>query len=280
MTRQTMTGLAAACMVAASGSAAGQERQPTFNVDYTGPNGSSHLRAIDFGGGLVFRQFIFADRATNFQFDGRSGATRVVTAPDCVVGPEPMAAPDMNDSEAVAEFESRLTEVFANTALGNFVDNQGSSPWFSFVLEMEKPIKDNKHGEDDTIGEIIFFERGADVANSYILLEALDAEGNVMGTPYVIDPDQPISISPSVWVPVFGGNLQARSRSQEVGGVSVDLDKLGVAELSRLRVSRPTVGEHGMTQDMLSGGRDLNPDFKLVFVQTYDVALTGWFVGD
>ncbi|MEO0630400.1 MAG: hypothetical protein AAFY46_06695, partial [Planctomycetota bacterium] len=202
-------------------------------------------------------------------------------APDSNVGPAPMNAPLTTDTEdAHADFEDALAGVFQNTNLNSFIDNHVRNPHFSFVLELEKPLKDDDAGDDDMVGEIIFFERGAQVANSYILLEALDADGNVMGTPYLIDPDTPIEMSPPVQACVLSmNNLQYR-RSQDLGGVSIDLGKLGVSETSRIRVSRPVVGEHGMTQDKLRGGRDLNPDFKLVFVQTYNVPLAHWVVGD
>lgn len=264
-----------------SGLACAQDRQPIFNVDYEGPSGTNTLMSIDFGGGLVFNKFIHATQASNFYMEGSSGATRIVRAPDSDVGPEPMKAPTASSSDSdKLEFETRLTEVFQNTNLNSFIDNQGSSPYFSFVLELEKPVKDDEAGDDDSVGEIIFFERGRNVANSYILLEALDEDGNVIGTPYLLDPDTPIEMSPSVQAAVFRGNLSYAGWSQDLGGVSIDLGKLGVSSLTRLRVSRPTVGENGMESGMLTGGRDLNPDFKLVFVQTYNVMLPAWMIGD
>ncbi|MEM9165658.1 MAG: hypothetical protein AAGB48_01390 [Planctomycetota bacterium] len=279
---KTMLGMVgAACMTFG---ASAQQQQPVFEVDYEGPRGTNTLEAINFGAGLKFKKFIFADAVTNFVGDSdprNAGQTRIVRGPDSDVGPEPANAPLANHSDAAhAEFEQLLTEVFRNTNLNSFIDNHVRNPYFSFVLELEKPLKDNEPGADDQIGEIIFFERGAQVANSYILLEALDADGNVIGTPYLINPDTPIEMSPPVQACVLNLNELKYRWSQDLGGVSIDLDKLGVESTSRIRVSRPIVGEHGMTSGMLGGGRDLNPDFKLVFVQTYNVALTGWFVGD
>ena len=41
------------------------------------------------------------------------------------------------------------------------------------------------------------------------------------------------------------------------------------------------IGSDGLTSDMVSGmERDLNPDFKLIAVQTYEVALPWWAIGD
>ena len=274
----------AAAVVCACGAAAAQNQQPIFEVDYEGPRGTNTLEAINFGAGLKFTKFIYATEVTNFVGDSDSrteGHCRIARAPDSDVGPAPMNAPLTNHSDAAHDnFDQQLAGVFQNTNLNSFLDNHTRNPHFSFVLELEKPLKDDDEGDDDLVGEIIFFERGAQVANSYILLEALDADGNVMGTPYLIDPDTPIEMSPSVQACVLSVNNFNYIRSQDMGGVSIDLGKLGVSETSRIRVSKPVVGENGLTSSMLTGGRDLNPDFKLVFVQTYNVKLTHWAVGD
>ncbi len=276
--------LSAAALACVCGTAAGQTNQPVFEVDYEGPRGTNTLEAINFGAGLRFTKFIYANAVTDFQGTDQQrsyGQTRIVRGPDSDVGPEPMKAPLATHSdEAHAEFEQQLVGVFQNTNLNSFIDNMTHNPHFSFVLELEKPLKDDDQGDDDLVGEIIFFERGARVANSYILLEALDADGNVMGTPYLVDPDIPIEMSPPVQACVLSTGDFSYRFSQDLGGVSIDLGKLGVSSTSRIRVSRPTVGENGLTNAMLSGGRDLNPDFKLVFVQTYNVKLTHWAVGD
>ncbi|MEO1715715.1 MAG: hypothetical protein AAFR76_01270 [Planctomycetota bacterium] len=272
---------AAACVC---GAAAGQDNQPVFEVNYEGPRGTNTLEAINFGGGLRYTKFIHAADVTNFEGssnDADRGQTRIVRGPDSNVGPTPMNAPlATDDPSQIREFEQVLAGVFQNTNLNSFLDNHTRNPHFSFVLELEKPLRDDSEGDDDLVGEIIFFERGASVANSFILLEALDADGNVMGTPYLINPDTPIEMSPAVQACVLSMNSLEYRRSQDLGGVSIDLGKLGVSETSRVRVSRPVIGRDGMEGSMLGGGRDLNPDFKLVFVQTYNVTLTHWAVGD
>ncbi|MEL6797830.1 MAG: hypothetical protein AAFO89_13545, partial [Planctomycetota bacterium] len=274
----------AAAAVCVCGAAAGQDNQPVFEVNYEGPRGTNTLEAINFGGGLRFKKFIYATAVTNFEGSSDSrdrGQTRIKRGPDSDVGPAPMNAPlATDDPSQIRQFEQVLAGVFQNTNLNNFLDNNTRNPHFSFVLELERPLRDDSEGDDDLVGEIIFFERGAQVANSFILLEALDADGNVMGSPYLINPDSPIEMSPPVQACVLGGANFDYRRSQDLGGVSIDLGKLGVSETSRIRVSRPVVGHDGMEGSMLGGGRDLNPDFKLVFVQTYNVTLTHWAVGD
>ncbi|MEL6499141.1 MAG: hypothetical protein AAGJ54_10380 [Planctomycetota bacterium] len=284
MNTRVKNSVLAAALVGACGGAPAQSNQPVFEVGYEGPRGTNTLESINFGGGLRFDTFIYATEVTNFvggDDENDRGHTRIVRGPDSDVGPAPMNAPLATDApEQVREFEQVLAGVFQNTNLNSFLDNHTRNPHFSFVLELEKPLRDDDAGDDDLVGEIIFFERGAQVANSFILLEALDADGNVMGTPYLINPDTPIEMSPPVQACVLSMNALEYRRSQDLGGVSIDLGKLGVSSTSRIRVSRPVVGQDGMEGSMLGGGRDLNPDFKLVFVQTYNVTLTHWAVGD
>jgi len=119
-----------------------------------------------------------------------------------------------------------------------------------------------------------------DAFNSFLLIEAIDENGHLMGTPVLVSPDRPVHTTPEAWVGVFNNDLSYRGWNQEMGAVSVDLNELGVSQVTRLRVSRSTVGENGLTEAMLAGSPDMNPDFKLIFVQTYDVPLPGWMIGD
>ncbi|MEL7472109.1 MAG: hypothetical protein AAGK04_02240 [Planctomycetota bacterium] len=258
--------------------------QPTFHVTTDGPEGDTVLRSIEFPGGWNYNKFIFAREVTGFAHEGDADDTRVVLGPNAT-GVAGLAAGgasgnwdrmDEGDAEA---FEDALTQVMRNTNLNNFIDNNGSSPYFEFVLELEKPLKDNDP-ELDEVGEIIFFERGADTANSFLVMEALDTGGNVIGTPVLVHPDEPVSCTPAAHVGVYRSNLSYAGWSQEMGGVSVDLTRFGLSTVERIRVRRARVGHDGLTGDMVAGGRDLNPDFKLVFVQTYDISVPVWFLGD
>jgi hypothetical protein len=151
---------------------------------------------------------------------------------------------------------------------------------FSFVLEFDRVVRDDEAALDD-VGEIIYFERGANTANSYLVIEAVDSSGSVVGNTLLIDPDEPVRCTPEAWVGVFSDDLGYAGWSQEMGGVSIDLTRLGVTELTRLRVRSARVGQDGLTQEMVSsGGKDLNPDFKLVVVQTVNVRLPTAMIGD
>jgi len=249
--------------------------QPTFVLNNGGPTGEVVLEAIKFPSGHEFQEFIHADSVTNFTFSGSAGETRVISATDPskrhrVMGPGDFAA-----------FNDYILEAFQSNDLNHFIDNGGSNPSFSFDVHFNKPIKDNDPGTIDEIGEIIFFERGAHTANSFIVLEGLDEHGNRIGNTVLVHPDEPVNCTPPAEIGVYKNDLSYAGWYQEMGGVSVDLDRFGLTELQHLRVRSARVGSDGLTSHMVSGmGRDLNPDFKLIAVQTYDVALPAWAVGD
>jgi hypothetical protein len=260
--------------------------QPTFHIRTDGPDGDSFVTAIDFGDGVLFRQFIHAARVTEFWHEGKAGSTRVVAGPRISSGSEPHRLGNADgDPGSVSEADERafnayLGAVFQSTNLNNFIDNDGSSPRFSFVLEFDRAVEDNDPGPDK-YGEIIFFERGANTANSYLVVEAIDSGGEVLGNPVLIDPIEPVQCTPPAYVGVFKDDLTYAGWYQEMGAVSIDLSRLGVTKVERLRVRSARVGQDGLTQQMLATeGKDLNPDFKLVLVQTRDVAMPAWKLGD
>jgi len=248
--------------------------QPSFLLETAGPTGEVMLRAIRFPSGLEFREFIHAYSVTGFRHDGNEGSTRVISGTD---ESKRHAATDDN-SEA---FNDYVLEAFQSNDLNHFIDNDGSNPQFTFDVHFARPIKDNDPDAIDEVGEIIFFERGAHTANSFIVLEALDENGNRIGKTVLVHPDEPVNCTPPADIGVYHNDLSYAGWHQEMGGVSVDLNRFGLDQLQHLRVRSARVGSDGLTSDMVSGmGRDLNPDFKLVAVQTYEIQVPYWASGD
>ncbi len=263
------------------------DTQPIFNVKTDGPRGDTIFRSADFGDRVPYTKYIFASGVRDFSFRGRPGATRVVAGPDTTtdgIVRHRLGNADGDNGDVSGEdmdaFNDAILRVFQNTNLNNFLDNNGSSPEWSFVIDLERPLVDNEAGPDH-VGEILFFERGANTANSFVVIEALDDDDDVIGTPFLVHPDEPVNMRPPAYVGVFRDDLSYADRYQEMGAVSVDLTRLGVASVQHLRVKRATIGENGLTSEMVGAmGRDLNPDFKLLFVETDNVELPAWVIGD
>jgi hypothetical protein len=283
MKKHTMSMFAAA-LLTACGQAGAQELQPMFVVETDGPTSGAHLRQIKFTNGFEFRDFIFASDVTDFRHSGTASATRIISATD--KGKRHRAGDADGDPSDVSQvdaeaFAEHILAAFQDTDLNHFLDNNGSNPEFSFVVHFNRPIKDNEPGQIDEIGEIIFFERGANTANSFIVLDPLDENGNQIGKTVLVSPDEPVSTMPRAQIGVYRNDMSYAGWHQEMGGVSVDLDRFGVESLQHIRVRSARIGRDGLTSEMVSGmGRDLNPDFKLIAVQTYEVELPWWAIGD
>ena len=113
--------------------------------------------------------------------------------------------------------------------------------------------KDDDPDPDD-FGEILYFERGAGSGNSWLKMQAVDETGAPLGPWLVVGPNETLQTTPETVV--------YRS-DQKMGTTSIDVSRLGVSELSYLRISNDVTGESAYT-----GGGDQSPDFKIMIVMT------------
>ncbi|MEM9915409.1 MAG: hypothetical protein AAF911_10645 [Planctomycetota bacterium] len=163
----------------------------------------------------------------------------------------------------VDAFEDTLREVLANKNLNNYFDMSGS-PDFGFTISFELPVMDDDPDNSDVRGELLFFERGSGGGNSWLTMQAVDEDGNALGPALAISPEETYLTSPEFAV---------LNSSQKIGGLAVDVSRLGVSEVQHLRVRRTTTSDDGYTP-VSRGGVDFQPDFKLMAVITHPEHLT------
>lgn len=160
-------------------------------------------------------------------------------------------------------FEITLREVFANKNLNNYFDMSGS-PDFGFTISFELPVKDDDPDNPDVRGEILFFERGSGGGNSWLTMQAVDEFGTALGPALAISPEETFLTTPQFAV---------LNSSQKIGGLAVDVSRLGVSEVQHLRVRRTQTSDDGY-KTVSRGGVDFQPDFKLMAVITHPDHLT------
>jgi len=259
--------------------------EPEFHLgENEGSRGDVIMGAVDFGMMLRFDSFHYVSRVTDFQYNGDPGTLRITVGPDCSSGAAPHRIEDGDgDPSSVSEtdleiFNAHATEAFNNVNLNHFVDIQHSgSAQFSCILEFDELVKDDSILDDD-VPEIIYFERGSGGGNSFLTIEALDADGNVVGRPLLIGPDDGIHCTPAAMVATLNNDLTYRGE-QEMTGVAIDMSDLGVVAFQRLRARTPVSTDLDRNGVAYSGG-EVEADFKLVVVQTVMDGRPAWVIGD
>jgi len=246
--------------------------------------GDVMLKAVDFGHGLVFNRFIYASEITDFQWSGPTGKLRITVGPDVTEDAESfkLESGDGNDSNITQTdfdvFNAHAAAAFQSSNLNHFVDiNSAAGAEFSCIVHFERAVKDNRW-HDDEIPEILYFERGTGGANSYLTIEAVDMDGNVIGNPLLLSPAVAIHTTPEARVATLNSSLDYNGW-QTMTGVGVDLSHLGVDSIWRLRMRSPRPGDTDAEGNVFTSG-EISPDFKLCVIQTVDVNYPAWYVGD
>ncbi|XAM00139.1 hypothetical protein OT109_01880 [Phycisphaeraceae bacterium D3-23] len=159
--------------------------------------------------------------------------------------------------EDIAAFETDLLRVMANKNLNNYID-MGGNPTFEFTITFELPVKDDDEGPD-VHGELLYFERGTGGGNSWLTMQAVDEDGNALGPAIAISPEETFRTTPEFSVYRSG---------QKIGGLAIDVSRLGVSEVQHLRLRRTVSTDDGHGA-LSRGGVDYQPDFKLMAVITH-----------
>jgi hypothetical protein len=253
--------------------------KPTFHVSASnGAKGDVIVSKMEIGKGLMYEQFIYATKVENFQYEGETGAMRVVKGDNVTTAGrtgtlEAMDADPRSVSTKDRElFSALMLESLRNVNLNHFVDLRRDVRW-SMDVSFDVLIEDNAP-KADGVPEIVFFERGAGGGNSCLTIEALDAQGNVIGTPIALTSADGVHTSPMASVGTFDDALR-QSGSQEMTGVALDLSLLGVTHASKLRLRTPVKGDRTTDGGSWQSG-ELQPDFKIVIVQTKHVQVPTW----
>lgn len=156
-------------------------------------------------------------------------------------------------------FEHLMVEVMSNRNLNNYIDVSHASPDFSVTIEFERPVRDDDPATSDLRGELLYFERGSGGGNSWLTLQAVNASGAPLGPPLAVSPEETFPTTP-----VFS----VSQPNQKLGGLAIDVSRLGVPEVRFLNVRRTSAAHDGYAP-IFRAGIDFHADFKLLGVITH-----------
>lgn len=169
---------------------------------------------------------------------------------------EGVSRPTISEAD-VAAFSTAARDVLATRNLNNYIDLAGS-PDFALTIHFERPVRDDDPEGPDVRGEILYFERGLGGGNSWLTFQAVDAEGAALGPALAVSPEETM-----LTVPPFS----VIDELQQIGGLTIDVSRLGVAEVQHLRVRRTTSSDDGYAM-IVRERIDFHPDFKVMAVIT------------
>lgn len=237
-----------------------------FTVDISRPandgKGDYNLNSIRFSDGTVYNSFKYAQDVRNLTYNQHSpNDYRVVAGPNTsisnkvtVLGDSHLSGKEVN----LTTFLDRAEDVFQNRNLNHFFDVHTNCDPFGLTIDYRNnPLKD----------KILYTERGSGGSNSWVVIQAVDANGNKVGKNYLVNPHsmkdtgQDVAIYSRSDNPVFHG-------TQDLSILALDVKRdLGVNQVDFLRVFTPQKGVmygNGLVYSGLGGGQDLAPDFKII----------------
>ena len=163
-----------------------------------------------------------------------------------------------------ALFEQQINEVLQSDNINFYINTQYNKSngmgnvMFDLVINFDDlPLLDNDP-EPDAIGELLLFERGTGDGNSWLTLQAVDADGVALGPPLAVGTGDTHATNPPTKL----------YRNQGMGGVAIDLSRLGVTELSHLRIRSTYATDSGFVPN-IGPGVDFEPDFKIFYIKTH-----------
>jgi len=247
--------------------------------------GDVTLDSVEFDDGRRWNKFIHASKITEFDTQGSlPGGVKITTGPDTTGNAGPSSLEGMDgDSSSISDadhdlFADRILAAYKDDNLNHFFDTNSKAGSFSYVVEFEKEVRDNDSGPDN-VGEILWFERGGNGSNSWIVFEAVDELGRVVGNTVLVSPQHDAHTEPRAYGATLRDDLSYKSY-QAMTAVAVDVSSLGVSSFKRLRVRSAMNGYDGFSTSMMQSGQDVNADFKLMVIQTYDISMPAWALGD
>jgi hypothetical protein len=220
------------------------------------------LQSVTWDDGTVCDQFIFASAVTDVAYEGSTYKLRVVTGHESTVGDPGVfhiqdedGDGDSISSEDLDLFADRILNAWNHNNINAYVHRR-TNALFSFIVEYEEVIRDNDAGDDD-VGELLVFEISG---NSWVQIEAVDEDGNILGTPVVVG--HYLKISPyNLYTRKYNNDGDPTCGHYDIKAIGVDLSDLGVTEARRFRVRSP---------ENPPGGGDIKACFRVVGVQTFD----------
>ena len=217
------------------------------------------LRRVVWDDGSDFDEFIFASEVRDVVYSGPNHRVRVITGHECQTG-DPGVHPIQNEDGNGSGTSSLDRRLFADRILGAF-NHENLNAYvhrrtcadFSCVIRFEETIRDNSPLSDE-VGELLVLEMSG---NSWIQIEAVDDQGNTVGTPYVIDHYRRIAPE-RLFTRRYSNSGSPLCGSYKWKAIGVDLSDLGVNALENLKVSTPSN----------TGGADVKASFRIAGIRT------------
>ncbi|MCH2149565.1 MAG: hypothetical protein MK095_09045 [Phycisphaerales bacterium] len=275
LTKSIITGLAAGSLFAIThpvdGFGGGCSGGSTIEIHvetpgHNSPSAAKHadilLQYVTWPDGTSIDEFIYVDDVRDVEYEGPIRKMRAITGPDSEVGNPGVFDIEDGDgnsgsvsSQDLSLFADRILNAWNHNNLNGYIDLR-SNAHYSFTVDFEATIRDNSPLEDD-VGELLIFEVAG---NSIVQIEALDEQGQTIGTPVIVGYGSEWKrVAPErLYVGRYANNGSPRCGSFEYKATGVDLTDLGVMELNTLRISRPTN----------AGCSDVRADTRIVGVKT------------
>jgi hypothetical protein len=213
---------------------------PCCGDPYGARDGDVLIRSVVWEDGSEFDQFIFASDVTDVEYEGSGNKLRIITGHESSVGTPGVFSIQNEDGDgsSVSEtdkelFADRILNAWNHENLNSYIHRR-TSAHFTCTVEYEETIRDNSPLEDD-IGELIVFEVSG---NSWLQIEALDDEGNAIGTPLVVGNYHKV-YPERLYTRKYSNNGSPLCGSYEIRALGVDLSDLGVNEARKFRFSNP-----------------------------------------
>jgi len=162
-----MTGAAAGLLMASAGSASAFTFTTQTSTNLA-PTGDIILSGIELAGGRIISDFAYVNSVSNFTNEAYSGGNTGAASTeegDTATSPISLNANEDPTAEEVAAY-------LGNSNLNNLIDTEDDGA-FSMDLDFGTVVR-----------TLFLWERGA---NSKLQLQALDAEGNLIGDAKVLD---------------------------------------------------------------------------------------------
>lgn len=238
---------------------ASQEAQFNVSGAATGGDleGDAFLDSVVYTSGLSYTEFYRPESVTDLTVPAADTALIAVRGGTNITVGRP-GVERLDAAASATDFADLMYEAFANQNLNHYVDI-GGRPEFSFVVAFERPVRDDDPTVSDAHGELLYLERGTDGGNSWLTMQAVDAFGVPLGPELAVSPEETFPTTP-----VFS----VRSASQKIGGLAIDVSRLGVSEVQYLKL-RETQASHAGYAPVYAAGIDFQPDFKLMAVITH-----------
>jgi hypothetical protein len=220
------------------------------------------LDRIVFEDGVTVQstQFIYPGEVEGVVYNGPVDKFRTMNGPLATVGsPGVRYIEDMDGNGASISaqdrelFAAQMESTWANNNLNNRIHLHAQSV-YSFIVDLETTVWDSDFALDMR-PEIFVFE---DQGNSVMTIQPLDEDGANIGTAVEVRAVDIRSITPNkVWVGRFAENGALQSGTYELKVFAVDLTRLGVAHVRRLKI----------TTEIATGG-EASADLKIIAVDT------------